>query len=336
MDMLLTAVCLAALSTIPDDEVLGLRLVTASDGVRVCAGATELSWHPDRMAARRWRAERLAERHPGACNIPFPTLGGRQVWADRVLAQDGWRIQEQVWTGHCRLIDGRGIRRAWGDEAACRAALEAAFVAGKTRPLSGEVVVLLHGLGRTRAMWAPLAEDLRADGHQVVALTWPSTRQDLATCAIRLRALLRASPGLTGVSVVTHSLGGPLLRETYAVHDGLPPLRGAVMCFAPNQGADLADRLHGVAPLRWIMGPSLDALTHANATAFARWNGAPLVLIAGDAGHNPLISGAEDWVVAVRDTALAGQAAEVFPVTHTFGTRDLAVRARIREAIADF
>lgn len=330
------ALCLAALTSAPDDEVLGLRLESTTDGVRVCAGAAVLSRHPDRMEARRWRAERLAERHPGALNIPFPTLGGRQVWADRLLAQDGWRIQEQVWTGHCRLIDGRGIRRAWGDYAACRAALEAAFVAGRTAPLSGEVIVLLHGLGRTRAMWNPLADDLRADGRQVVALTWPSTRRDLATCAKDLRGLLRASPGITGISVVTHSLGGPLLREAYADPDGLPPLRGAVMCFAPNQGADLADRLHGVAPLRWIMGPSLDDLTHANATTFAAWNGAPLVLIAGDAGHNPLIPGAEDWVVAVRDTELAGQSAEVFPVTHTFGTRDLAVRARIREAIAAF
>lgn len=335
--MLLPAVlCCAALSSAADDEVLGLRLETASDGVRVCAGATVLSRHADEASARRWRAERLCDQHPGAINLPFPTLGGRQVWADCAVAADGWRIQEQVWTGHCRLIDGRGIRRAWGDEAACRAALEAAFVAGKTRPLRGEVVVLLHGLGRTRGMWSPLAEDLRADGHQVVALTWPSTRQDLSTCAARLRDLLRAAPGITGISVVTHSLGGPLLRETYADPDGLPPLRGAVMCFAPNQGADLADRLHGVAPLRWIMGPSLDDLTHANATAFAAWNGAPLVLIAGDAGHNPLIPGAEDWVVAVRDTALAGQSAEVFPVTHTFGTRDTAVRARIREAITAF
>ena len=54
-------------------------------------------------------------------NLPFPTLGGKQIWADNFIYA-GWRIQQNVYTDHFRLLDDRDIRRAWGDEAACREA----------------------------------------------------------------------------------------------------------------------------------------------------------------------------------------------------------------------
>ena len=46
-------------------------------------------------------------------NLPTPTFGGLHLWAD-VRWQDGWRIQKHVWTGHHRLLDPSGVRRAWG------------------------------------------------------------------------------------------------------------------------------------------------------------------------------------------------------------------------------
>ena len=55
-------------------------------------------------------------------NLPFPTMGGRQLWAD-VNWYAGWRVQQNVWTGHCRLLDPENRRRAWGRRPAVEDAL---------------------------------------------------------------------------------------------------------------------------------------------------------------------------------------------------------------------
>jgi len=48
-------------------------------------------------------------------NIEFPTLGGRVFW--KVLADnDGWQLQKNFFTGHCRILDSNNIRKAWGSE----------------------------------------------------------------------------------------------------------------------------------------------------------------------------------------------------------------------------
>ena len=48
-------------------------------------------------------------------NINFPTMGGKVFWND--LAEcDGWRVQRNSFTGHCRILDQNNVRRAWGEE----------------------------------------------------------------------------------------------------------------------------------------------------------------------------------------------------------------------------
>ena len=48
-------------------------------------------------------------------NIDFPTLGGHVFW--RTLAvNDGWKLQKNKLTGHCRVLDPGDVRRAWGSE----------------------------------------------------------------------------------------------------------------------------------------------------------------------------------------------------------------------------
>ena len=50
-------------------------------------------------------------------NIVFPTLGGKVFWTD--LAEiNGWRVQKNKITGHCRVLDDEDYRRAWGGEEA--------------------------------------------------------------------------------------------------------------------------------------------------------------------------------------------------------------------------
>ena len=43
----------------------------------------------------------------------MPTLGGKVFWGDNFIYA-GWRIQENVVTGHHRLLDPDDVRQAWG------------------------------------------------------------------------------------------------------------------------------------------------------------------------------------------------------------------------------
>ena len=52
-------------------------------------------------------------------NLSAPTFGGKQFWTDQFVYRN-WRIQQNVYTKHCRLLDPSNFRRAWGSFNACR------------------------------------------------------------------------------------------------------------------------------------------------------------------------------------------------------------------------
>lgn len=46
-------------------------------------------------------------------NINFPTMGGIFFW-NNLAKYNGWRIQQNTLTQHCRILDPNDVRRAWG------------------------------------------------------------------------------------------------------------------------------------------------------------------------------------------------------------------------------
>lgn len=56
-------------------------------------------------------------------NIPFPTMGGHVLW-NELANVNGWKLQKNMVTGHCRILDPDDIRRAWGGEEAMLKALK--------------------------------------------------------------------------------------------------------------------------------------------------------------------------------------------------------------------
>ena len=52
---------------------------------------------------------------PSMPNVKFKTLGGKVWWADLVNV-GGWRVQENVLFGNCRLLDPKNVRLAWGSK----------------------------------------------------------------------------------------------------------------------------------------------------------------------------------------------------------------------------
>ena len=55
-------------------------------------------------------------------NIPFPTAGGKAFW-ENLDKRGGYVLQRNIFTGHCRILDEKNIRVAWGEEGPMRAKL---------------------------------------------------------------------------------------------------------------------------------------------------------------------------------------------------------------------
>ncbi len=48
-------------------------------------------------------------------NIEMGTAGGK-VWWNNLVEHNGWRLQKNKLTGHCRILDPSNNRKAWGSE----------------------------------------------------------------------------------------------------------------------------------------------------------------------------------------------------------------------------
>ena len=276
-------------------------------------------------------------------NVALPTLGGTQLWTD-VAWDGGWKVQRHVWTEHARLIDPDGVRRAWGDERACRVRLEALH-ATCDAPLDDGVeprklAVLVHGLARSHRSLASLEARLTVEGYDVLAFEYASTRAPLHEHAAALAGLLEGLPEVYEVSFVTHSLGGIVLREL--TRDVAAPWRArhtlgrAVTLAAPHQGAEIAAVTGRFGPTRLLMGPAFLSLGDGTAAALPEpdLEFGTVVAVRGDGlGWNPWVPGDDDGLVAASEATLPGaDGCLVIDVLHTF----VMVDERVLDAVVSF
>ena len=243
-------------------------------------------------------------------NVPTKTLGGGQFWGD-VRFFRGWRIQQNVLTRHFRLLDPGNVRRAWGSKEDCETALNAVREQRQLAPMSGEAVVLLHGIVRTARSMDRLRKQLEKDGYTVVPFEYPSTRVRIEESAEYLDQVIDSLAGITEIHFVTHSMGGLVVRAWLKSHHDCRIGR-MVMLGVPNLGACIADRLKANLVYRVIYGPAgqqlgtdPDGLIAALPTPRFEF-----AVIAGVAekpdGYNPLVPGDDDGTVALESTRLPG------------------------------
>ena len=46
-------------------------------------------------------------------NIPMPTMGGEVFW-NNIAEFNGWKLQQNMFTHHARILDSDNVRIAWG------------------------------------------------------------------------------------------------------------------------------------------------------------------------------------------------------------------------------
>lgn len=237
-------------------------------------------------------------------------LNRTQLWEDTEI-RAGWRLQHHVLFDGCRLLDRERATRARGLGDDCAMAFERFEKEGALVPESRQLVMLLHGMGRSTYIFRDMEAALREAGYEAVAVSYPSLTKGIAGHADQLESLLNELEDTDRVSFVTHSLGGLVVRELLN-RDGAwrdeVDLGRVVMLAPPNQGSELAVALQPLPPYAWIGGPS--AVEIAAGPPFAPLPAdVEVAVIAGGTadgqGFNPLLSGNNDGVVTVVETELA-------------------------------
>jgi len=252
-----------------------------------------------------------------APNLPTKTLGGREFWGD-VAHFHGWRIQRNVLTKHYRLIDGDDVRHAWGTREQCQAKLDEIKRERKLPRMSGEGVLLVHGIIRSSKSMAAYRPPLERAGFQVFPFDYPSTRVDLDTAAEYLHEVIESLDGIERLHIVAHSMGGVVTR-TYRARHHDERLTRLVLVGSPQKGAELADLMRGNANLvfKTIFGPAGQQLV-TDSGGFLKKLPTPdidFAVIAGGhppSGFNPLIPGDDDGIVSLESTRLPGAADFLF------------------------
>lgn len=203
-----------------------------------------------------------------------------------------------------------------------------------------QCVILLHGLGRTHHSMSSIEFMLKRQNYFVVNEDYPSTKksiEDLANQYIPLmidQCLIHYS---TRINLVTHSMGGIVLRKYLQNHE-ITQLSHIVMLAPPNHGSQLADLLHNNWMFKFIIGPAGQELTTYKTSVPNTLNHLnhhyQLGIIAGNFSlvpfNNLIFHEINDGKVTVSSTKLnTMKDFIVLPVGHTFMMNNSLVQQQI-------
>ena len=272
--------------------------------------------------------------------LPIPTLGGKQFWADELFFHQ-WRIQSNVLTGHCRLLDGNNLRHASGTFPQCHAKLQQIRRDRKLPPMQGKAVIVLHGLFRSRSSMDGLCKYLQQrGGYAVFNVGYPSTRREVGGHTRALARIIENLDGVEEINFVAHSMGNIVIRhyladQTNAATGRQPDgrIKRLVMLAPPNHGSLAAMALRENEILKAVTGEAIRqlGLDWAELEGELATPGFEFGIIAGGKGDrhglNLLLPGDDDGTVTVASTRLAGaRDFAVVPILHSFIMNDAKAR----------
>ena len=265
--------------------------------------------------------DRPDEKPIGYPNWKTRTLNGQQFWTD-IRNVSGWRVQRNSETDHCRLLDPQGTRHAWGNGLHCQQMLDQMIAEGTAKQPSGKVIVVLHGLIRTKASMQPMADYLSSNTEFTsINFQYASTRKKVGEHAFALKSMIDGfGPEVTEINFIGHSLGNIVVRrylgdtsDQETGNQGDPRIKRFVMLGPPNQGSRMARILKSSFLFNTIAGVSgaelsrsWDNLEPSLATPKFEFG-----IIAGgqrdDARFsNFILKGKDDFTVSVAEAKLIG------------------------------
>lgn len=197
------------------------------------------------------------------------------------------------------------------------------------------VIILLHGLGRSRYSMSTMGRALRKAGFEVRNFGYRSLRRSITQIASDLHDyLLREKLADQPLGFVTHSLGGLVVRQLLASYSDSHRILRVVMLGPPNQGAAFARLVAQVPGVARILGPAFRDIA---AGRLPQHGPTPEIgVIAGGSGtrgYSPFISGDNDGIVTLDETELPGMKERVVvPGLHSF----LMYRSEVQELTIRF
>ena len=247
----------------------------------------------------------------------FKTLGGQQFWTD-VQIVDGWKIQRNEVYGQFRVIDTANVRQYSGELEKCKKLVDSKLAKGEIEPYSGEVVVILHGLMRSRRPLVPMAKHLeKSTSFTPILFEYGSSRKPVASHSAALKSVLEGlGPKVDRIHFVGHSLGNLVVRGMLHSLDKEHPLHKKmgrmVMLGPPNQGSRMARLLKNSAMFSIVAGVSgaqlstgWEKLEPELATPSFEFG-----IIAGGQNNsrfsNFMLKGPDDFTVSTEETKLVG------------------------------
>jgi esterase/lipase len=186
-----------------------------------------------------------------------------------------------------------------------------------------EHVVLLHGLARSPHSMQKMASALEAEGYVVHNLSYDSRHHSIEVLADEVGQRIReCTASASRVHVVTHSLGGILVRQIQET-DPVPNLGRVVMLSPPNEGSEVVDQIGDTWIFKKVNGPAGQQLG-TSSDSFVNQLGAidfECAVITGDRSINwinsLMIPGKDDGKVSVESADFEGVSAfKVVHVTH--------------------
>lgn len=193
--------------------------------------------------------------------------------------------------------------------------------ANYSEPATGETVVLLHGMGRSRLSMSRLGRRLKKQGYQVKNFPYTQIGSSMDELSAKLKRFIEEEVETPHYHLVAHSLGNIIIRNGFrdvSTHPFREGLGRIVMLAPPNRPATMATGLKRFWPYQWIMGESGQKLGDAKFYETLPVPDVEFGVIGGDKGL-PHLKGANDGIVVLESTKLDGMSDwVVVHRSHTF------------------
>ena len=198
-----------------------------------------------------------------------------------------------------------------------------------------ELVVLLHGMLRTKRSMSSVEKILQKQGYATLNITYPSSKLSIEQIVEFIHEIISVHKAYKKIHFIGYSLGGLVIRAYLHKHK-LSNLGKVVMVGTPNQGSESADKFKHMWLFKKLIGPAgqqlgtdQDKFKHIFGKVYYE-----LGVIAGSAAIDPInymiIPKPNDGKVSVESTKIKGMTDHiVIKTNHTFMIRSTRVLKQI-------